>query len=140
MSSETYRPAFTDPPGALLAGIPAGDLKLPTPYVSYGLPFAVSCANHAKNTFKCTRIFIISSGTLSRETNELEKLVEAIGPDHVVYIHKGMTPHTPWSEILEVTSAARRTHADCILTLGAGSISDGAKLIVLVSLSRYKCR
>ncbi|KAJ6172565.1 hypothetical protein N7470_001632 [Penicillium chermesinum] len=131
MSTETCHLAFTIPPGSVLAGVPVGDIKLPTPYVSYGLPFTESCAHHIKHTFDCKRVFIIASRTLSRETDELEKLIEKIGSDHVAHVHKGITPHTPWSEVLEIAAEARNVKADCVVTLGAGSISDGAKLVVL---------
>ena len=43
---ETYRPAFTDPPGTNLAGIPISSLQLPTPYLSYGLSYDEACVKH----------------------------------------------------------------------------------------------
>ena len=138
MSSEAYHLAFTDPPGTVIAGIPTGKLNLPSPYVSYGLSFSDSCASHIKNTFRCTKVFLIASNTLARETSEVDKLIQAIGPDQVVHLHKGITSHTPWSEIIRITREARKTNADCLVTLGAGSISDGAKLVALVRLERIK--
>ncbi|OAG39979.1 hypothetical protein AYO21_05852 [Fonsecaea monophora] len=129
--TEVYRPAFTDPPGTNLAGIPVSNLKLSSPYVSYGLPYQEACAKHVRETFNASRVYIVASGTLSRETDRLDRLVEAIGRDKVVGIKKGMTPHTPWSEILQITAEARESNADCLVTLGAGSITDGAKMVTL---------
>lgn len=43
-----------------------------------------------------------------------------------------MTSHSLWSEILSVTAVAGEKRADCIVTLGAGSITDAAKLTVSV--------
>jgi len=51
----------------------------------------------------------------------------------VVGVKKGMRPHTPWTQIIEIANEARAENADCIITLGAGSLTDGAKLVVLVS-------
>ena len=131
--NEVYRPAFTDPPGINLAGIPTSNLKLSAPYVSYGLPYQEACAQHVRETFKASRVYVIASGTLSRKTDKLEKLTDALGKEHVVGVRKGMTPHTLWSEVLQITSEAKQAKADCIVTLGAGSITDGAKIVTLVS-------
>lgn len=133
-SQETYKPAFTEPPGTNLAGIPIQGLVLPSPYVSYGLPYQVSCARHVKETFHASKVYIIASGSLARNTDRLDRLVEALGKDAVVGIRRGITPHTPWSEILSITQECRDSGADCVVTLGAGSVTDGAKLVVLVSL------
>ncbi|KAK5686217.1 hypothetical protein LTS10_002333 [Elasticomyces elasticus] len=129
--SETYRPAFTDPPGTNLAGIPISNLKLPTPYLSYGLPYDEACAKHIKETYKASRVYIVASGTLASKTDKVDRLVKSIGKDLVVGLRKGITPHTPWSEILQIAAECRQAEADCVVTLGAGSITDGCKLIVL---------
>ena len=44
-----------------------------------------------------------------------------------------MKPHTLWSEVLEVTQDALEKDADLLITLGAGSLTDAAKIVVLVS-------
>ena len=49
-------------------------------------------------------------------------------------VRKGITPHTPWSEVLQITKECREAGADAVVTLGAGSITDGCKLVVLVGL------
>ena len=61
----------------------------------------------------------------------MERLQNALG-DKVVGVRRGMTPHTLWSEILEVTKAAVDADADLLVTLGAGSLTDGAKIIATV--------
>jgi alcohol dehydrogenase class IV len=130
---EVFKPAFTDPPGTNVAGLPTANLKLTSPHVSYGLPYQEACAKHVRETFKASRVYIIASGTLSRESDKVTRLVEAIGKDQVVGVKNGLTPHTPFSEILQITAEARLANADCVVTLGAGSITDGAKIVVLVS-------
>ena len=135
-SNETYRPAFTDPPGTNLAGIPISNLDLPTPYISVGLPYDAACARHVKETFKAQRAYIVSSRSLASSTDKAERLGAAIrkAKVEVVGVRNGITPHTPWSEILDIAADCKRTNADCLVTLGAGSTTDGCKLVVLVSI------
>ncbi|KAK3117614.1 hypothetical protein LTR53_000842 [Teratosphaeriaceae sp. CCFEE 6253] len=130
-AAETYRPAFTDPPGKNLAGIPISELDLPTPYISYGLPFDEACAKHVRETFQASRVYVVASRSLAANTDKVDRLVTALGKDRVVGIRKGITPHTPWSEILQIAAECRAAEADCVVTLGAGSVTDGAKLVVL---------
>jgi hypothetical protein len=133
--SEVYRPAFADPPGTTVAGLSTKNLRLSSPHVSYGLPYQEACARHVHTTYKASRVYIVASGTLSRESNRVDTLVKAIGKDKVAGVRQGMTPHTPYSEILQITAAAKEANSDCLVTLGAGSITDGAKMVALVSLT-----
>jgi alcohol dehydrogenase class IV len=128
---ETFRPAF-DEQAANLPFMPIDPSLLPTPSISYGLPFPQACASHVRNTFHTSRVYIICSGTLSRNTDALERLTSALGEDQVVGVRKGMVSHTLWSEIMEIVTEAREAKADCLVTLGAGSLTDGAKIVALV--------
>ena len=103
------------------------------PWISYGLPFPEACAKHVANTFNASRAYIIASGSLSRNTNHVKRLQDALG-GKVAGIRHGMKPHTLWSEILEVTQEAKQVEADLLITLGAGSLTDAAKIIALVGL------
>lgn len=117
-SSESYREAF---PGSK------------TPHISYGLSFPEACAKHVQGTFNASRVYIIASKTLSTNTDALQRLETALD-EKVVGKRVGMTPHTLWSECLEVTAEARTLNADLIITLGAGSLTDAAKIVALVLL------
>ena len=140
--SETFRAAFDEPPSSKVS-YRAAVGSLVSPNISYGLPYPEACAKHLKSTFKASRAYVICSGTLSRETNNLERLIDALKKDNieVVGVKKGMRPHTPWTQIIEIADEARAEKADCVVTLGAGSLTDGAKLVVLVSFhkSRRAC-
>ncbi|KAK5166622.1 uncharacterized protein LTR77_008165 [Saxophila tyrrhenica] len=145
MAQETLHPAFTDPPGDVVAGINITDFNLLTPDISYGLPYYSACAKHIKS-YNASKVYIVASKSLCANTDKLEKLTEAIGKDVVVGVKKGITPHTPWSEILQITKECREKRVDCVVTLGAGSVTDGCKLVVLalandistpVELARY---
>jgi alcohol dehydrogenase class IV len=61
----------------------------------------------------------------------------ALGAEKVVGRRIGMQSHTLWSEVLEIVEEARSAQVDLLLTLGAGSLTDGAKIIALVSLSLF---
>jgi alcohol dehydrogenase class IV len=121
-SSETYRRAF-----------PNEDI----PYISHGLSFPESCKKHAEETFKASRIYIIASKTLSSNTDALTRLKKALN-DRVVGVRIGMTPHTLWSECLEVTAECRKLNVDLLITLGAGSLTDAAKIVSLVGLTALR--
>jgi alcohol dehydrogenase class IV len=98
------------------------------PKISYGLAFDELCAHHVKDTVDCTRTYIIASKSLSTNTDSLTRLQNALG-DKVVGIRIGMSAHTHWNEVLAITKEARPLSIDCIITLGAGSLTDAAKVI-----------
>ena len=130
---EVFRPAFDEPPAAVVYSN-TDPKTLVSPSISYRLPYTEACSKHVRSTFGCSRVYIICSGTLSRETDKLELLVEKLKKDgvEVVGVMKGVRPHTPWSQIMKITNEAREAKADCLVTLGAGSITDCAKIVVLV--------
>ena len=102
------------------------------PLVSYGTPFTQACQSHVQELFKASRAFIICSGSLARNTTNLDELKNALG-SKVVGVRVGMKPHTLFSEILEIVEVAKAAEADVIITLGGGSLTDGAKAIAMVS-------
>ncbi|CAD6584149.1 MAG: hypothetical protein ASARMPRED_001613 [Alectoria sarmentosa] len=123
MSHEIYIPAFA--PG-----------KSPhSPYISYGIPYPEACAKHVSETFHACRVYILASGALSRNTSDLPSLVSALesrmGKGLVVGIRKGILPHSHYSDILEIVKEAKTAHADILVTLGGGSLTDAAKVIAL---------
>ncbi|KAH2678584.1 hypothetical protein KXV96_008312 [Aspergillus fumigatus] len=66
---ETVRPAFAD---------------RPRPLLSYGIPFP-EAAHHVGDTFGASKIYIICSGSLARNTDALDRLVAALGPEKGEY-------------------------------------------------------
>ncbi|CAK7199697.1 hypothetical protein SEUCBS139899_002380 [Sporothrix eucalyptigena] len=132
-STEVFQPAFTEPPGTNLVGIPVSNLTLPSPDITYGRPYDELCAKHVRETFHASRVYIVVSRSLAAGTDRLDRLVTALDDAgvSVVGVRKGITPHTPWTEILSIAEECRQAEADCVVTLGAGSTTDGAKLVVL---------
>lgn len=103
----------------------------PTPLLSHGLPFAAALPRHVADTFGATRPYVICSGSLARDTPRFADLRQQLGPA-LAGFRVGMRSHSLWSEILEVVADVRRCGADCIVTLGAGSLTDAAKIVSYV--------
>ena len=101
------------------------------PKLSYGIPFPEAAARHVEDIFHASRVYVMCSGSLARNTDALTRLKQALG-DKVVGVRNGMKSHTLWSEVIEIVTAARDAQTDLLLTLGAGSLTDGAKIVALV--------
>ncbi len=97
--------------------------------VHYGKPAALSVAELVK-AHGAERVFLMVSGTLNRETDEVEKVRLALG-NKCVGTFDRMPAHSPRSAIIAATAQAREARADLIVTLGGGSITDGAKAVQL---------
>jgi maleylacetate reductase len=74
------------------------------------------------------RAFLMVSGTLNRETDEIEKIRNSLG-SRCAATFDAMPPHTPREAVIAAAEQARATGADLIVTVGGGSITDGAKAV-----------
>ncbi|KAF4447936.1 hypothetical protein F53441_8595 [Fusarium austroafricanum] len=101
-----------------------------SPKVSYGVPFPEACLRHCRDTFSSSRAYVICSKSLAHSTDSLERLRSALG-SRVVGVRIGISPHTPITEVLEVVNEVAGLDVDCLVTLGAGSLTDAAKLVRL---------
>jgi maleylacetate reductase len=97
--------------------------------VTFGTPMRDAIADEVARA-GAERVFLMVSGTLNRETEEIAKLRLALG-NKVVGEFDKMAPHTPRADVIAATSAAREAKADLIVTFGGGSITDGAKAVAL---------
>jgi maleylacetate reductase len=97
--------------------------------VQFGKPAAETVAELARRQ-QAERVFLMVSGTLNRETDEIEKLRRALG-NYCVGTFDRMPAHTPRSAVIAAAEQARAADADLIVTLGGGSITDGAKAVQL---------
>lgn len=113
----------------------------PVPYIAYGGRFPELTAGQLTQTLTAERAFIIAGKTLSSKTPALKRLQSAIQgtPTKLSGTHIGIAPHTPWSEVVEIANEIRKafegreiTDRDIIITLGGGSITDGAKVIAWI--------
>lgn len=124
MTREVYRTAFAP-----------GKSPHPSPYISYGLPYFEACAKHVRKTFHASRVYVLASGSLSKNTDAVSKLEETlesqVGKGAFVGVTKGIRSHSYYSDILQIVQEAKSANADCLVTLGAGSLTDAAKVVSL---------
>ena len=97
--------------------------------VLFGNPAAQAVAEQAAR-LDAERVFLMVSGTLRRETDEIDKVRRALG-NRCAGIFDHMPPHTPRGAVIEAAEQAREAGADLIVTVGGGSITDGAKAVQL---------
>jgi maleylacetate reductase len=97
--------------------------------VIFGTPAAKVVADLARRA-KAKRVFLMVSGTLNRETEEIARIRAALG-NTCAAVFDRMPPHTPRKAVIEATEAARIAGADLIVTVGGGSVTDAAKAVQL---------
>ncbi|HEY1930468.1 MAG TPA: iron-containing alcohol dehydrogenase [Acetobacteraceae bacterium] len=97
--------------------------------VIFGRPAAEAIAA-ATQRLGAERAFLMVSGTLNRATDEIEKVRRALG-NRCAGVFDRMPPHTPRTAVIEAAAQARAVGADVIVTVGGGSITDGAKAVQL---------
>ena len=76
------------------------------------------------------RAFLMVSGTLNQQTGEIERIRKALG-SRCVATFDAMPPHTPREAVIAAAGQAEAAGADLIVTVGGGSITDGAKAVQL---------
>ena len=74
------------------------------------------------------RVFLMVSNSLNHKTDEIARIRHALGTRCAGTFDR-MPPHTPRSAVIQATEAARAANADLIVTIGGGSITDGAKAV-----------
>src|SRR5204862_1645967 len=87
--------------------------------VVFGKPAAESVADQAQR-LGATRVFLMVSNSLNRNTDEIEKVRRALG-NRCAGTFDRMPPHTPRSGVIQATEAVRAAQADLIVTIGGGS-------------------
>lgn len=97
--------------------------------VVFGRPAAEAVVEQM-DRLRTSRAFLMVSGTLNRETDEIEKIRNALG-SRCVGTFSAMPPHTPREAVIAAAEQARAANADLIVTVGGGSITDGAKAVQL---------
>ncbi|MCW5747177.1 MAG: iron-containing alcohol dehydrogenase [Alphaproteobacteria bacterium] len=97
--------------------------------VLFGRPAAEAIAEEARR-LEANRVFLMVSGTLNRQTDEIDRVRRALG-NRCVGTFDSMPPHTPRHAVIAAAEQARAAGADLIATVGGGSITDGAKAVQL---------
>ena len=97
--------------------------------VVFGRPAAQALVEQL-DWLNASRAFLMVSGTLDRDTDEIAKVRRALG-NRYAGIFDRMPPHTPRHAVIEAAAMAREAKADLIATIGGGSVTDGAKAVQL---------
>jgi len=97
--------------------------------VVFGRPATEVVAEEALR-YQAERVFVMASGTLNRTTDEVVKIRRALG-NRFAGLFNQMPPHTPRRAVIEAAAMAREAGADLIVTIGGGSVTDGAKAVQL---------
>jgi maleylacetate reductase len=97
--------------------------------VVFGQP-AAGALDELARRFDARRIFLMVSGTLNRTTDEIQKVKSALGA-RCAGVFDEMPPHTPRRAVIVAAEQARAAGADLLVTIGGGSITDGAKAVQL---------
>jgi len=74
------------------------------------------------------RAFLMVSSTLRKETSLIDDIEGALGK-LCVGVWDGMPSHSPREAVIAAANAARAASADVIVTIGGGSLTDGAKAV-----------
>src|SRR5438477_1941755 len=97
--------------------------------VVFGRPAAMAVVEQT-DRLRASNAFLMVSGTLNRQTDEIDKIRHALGPRYAGTFD-AMPPHTPREAVIAAANQARAADADLIVTVGGGSITDGAKAVQL---------
>ncbi|GAC1617742.1 MAG: iron-containing alcohol dehydrogenase [Bradyrhizobium sp.] len=97
--------------------------------VVFGRPAAEAVAAQL-DQLGAKRAFLMVSGTLNRNTDQIEKIRSRLG-SRCAATFDAMPPHTPREAVIAAAEQARSAGADLIVTVGGGSITDGAKAVQL---------
>lgn len=110
--------------GSGLSSGVADTRRLPK-YIHWG-EAADSAIPRAMAKLGCRRALLVVSTSLRKSTEVIDRIQAALG-ERCVGVWDGMPPHTPREAVLDVATAARDAGADVIVTIGGGSLTDGAK-------------
>jgi alcohol dehydrogenase class IV len=108
---------------------PGHHAYVPLERVVWGDPAATAVAREAVR-LKASRVMIVASGTLSRETDAISAIAGALG-ERYVGVFDRCGEHSPLESILACAEAARAVDPDLIVTVGGGSPIDTVKVVLL---------
>lgn len=97
--------------------------------VIFGKPYVDALAQEV-DRLDARAVFVLASGTLTRETDLVERLRQMLGNRFAGLCAK-IGAHTPRPDVVAAANMAREAGADLIVTLGGGSVTDAAKMVGL---------
>ncbi len=100
---------------------------LPLERVVFGQPAAEATVAEAAR-IGARRVFIVASKTLSRETQVIRTVADALGGRYAG-LFDNCIAHTPWPSVIAAADAVRAAKPDLILTIGGGTPIDTVKIL-----------
>jgi len=100
-----------------------------TQRVIFGTTFEQAISKELE-TIGAQRVYVLSSGSLYRETEVVNQLKTVLGSRCVGLFHE-MPAHTSRIPVVKAAQEAQHAQADLILTLGGGSMTDAGKMVTL---------
>jgi len=100
--------------------------NLPIERIIAEVPAVKALADEVERLGK-TRCYVLSSRTLNRKTDVVSSIVSALG-ERCVGVFDSIGAHAPHDDVIDFANALRKTDADLIVTIGGGSVIDGAKV------------
>jgi maleylacetate reductase len=97
--------------------------------VIYGRPFA-DVLGAEVDRLEARAVYVLASGSLARDTEVVTGIRRVLG-NRCAGVTAKIGAHTPRTDVVEAANAAREAHADLILTVGGGSVTDAAKMVGL---------
>ena len=101
----------------------------PMERVIYGTPLADALAQEVER-IGASAVYVLASGTLERQTDVVEQVRGVLG-NKLAGVCAKIGAHTPRIDVVAAANAAREAHADALLTVGGGSVTDAAKMVGL---------
>jgi len=97
--------------------------------VHFGTSAAEALAREVE-TRASQHVFLLVSGTLNRETNEIARIRELLA-DRYAAEYDQMPQHMPRDAILKAAEVARSAQTDLVVTIGGGSVTDAGKILTV---------
>ena len=101
----------------------------PMERVIYGVPLAEALAQEIER-IGASAVYVLASGTLARQTDVIDRVRGVLG-NKLAGVCAKIGAHTPRIDVVAAANAAREAHADALLTVGGGSVTDAAKMVGL---------
>lgn len=102
---------------------------LPQDRIVFGVPAAEAVAE-AATALGATRVFLVTSRTLSRTTDEIDRIRARLG-ERWVGLFDDCVPHVPRASVLAAAETVRRAAPDLIVTVGGGTPVDTVKAVLI---------
>ena len=99
-----------------------------SPKISYSLKYPGAIKTHLETTLHAKSVYLLISKSLATQTDALALLEQSLGTK-LVGKWIGMKPHTLFSELSAILDDVRPLQPDCLLTVGAGSLTDAGKIL-----------